>query len=153
MTSNHWDSRNPSGFYTLLEDEMFGKGKTNAGPAHRMSNTTKIIRRYGTLWENFHGQKVRMYLYEPLENNDKAHKLVELEIKIKEQLLDLSSLSHPKLQHNFAEDNGVIRDQLILWANSELFSINETIKCDKVIKIVHFEPDSKTAYDFHVRIN
>ena len=152
MTSNHWDSRNTSGFYTLLEDEMFGKGKTNAGPAHRMSNTTKIIRRYGTYWENFQNKNVRMYLYEPIEGNSGLRKLTEIEAAIKEQLEDLSAFSAPKLQHNFAEDNGVIRDQLILWEAVELFKISDHIICDKIIKMVHFRSDRKTDFDFHVRI-
>ena len=153
MTTNHYDNRNLSGFYTLLEDEMFGVGKTNAGPAHRMSNTTSIIRRYGSIWDDFKGSKVRMFLYEPLEIESGSRNLADLDKQIREILHTDAFLPHPKLQHNFAEDSGVVRDQIIVWESDELFKLKPEIVCNKLIKVLHFMPRSYTSYDFHVRLN
>ena len=157
MTSNHYDNRNPSGFYTLLEDEMFGVGKTNpilwAGPAHRMTNSTSIIRRYGSIWEDFLGSKVRMFLYEPIEIDSEFRQLSDLDKQIAELLKSHNSLPNPKLQHNFAEDSGIVRDQIVVWESDELFKLNPDIVCNKLIKVLHFSPNSYTAFDFHVRIN
>lgn len=157
MTSNHYDNRNLSGFYTLLEDEMFGPGKTNpilwAGPAHRMTNTTSIIRRYGSIWDDFLGNKVRMFLYEPIEIESGFRQLADLDKQIHEILKSDDFLPSPKLQHNFAEDSGVVRDQIIVWESEELFKLNPDIICNKLIKVIHFTPRSYTAFDFHVRLN
>ena len=153
MTSNHYDNRNLSGFYTLLEDEMFGKGKTNASPAHKLSNTATIIRRYGTIWDNFDTHKVRMYLYEPIEINSSSRNLVEISSIIRAELHRLDSFSAPTLQHNFAEDSGAVKDRMTVWESDSLFSIKNEICCNKLIKLEHFASNSLTKFDFHVRIN
>ena len=153
MTSLHLDSRNKSGFYTLLEDEMFGKGLTNIGQHNTDSKISTVIRSYGALWYNFENQTVRMYLYETRGNV--LPKLGPLNMNLKPKLSadQLKKLPPPDIQHAFAEDDGTIRDTVLMWTSFKpLFHVYDDVNCMKLAKVTHCFEDTKTAFDFHVLI-
>ena len=156
QVSNQLDSRNASGFYTLLEDEMFGKGLTNIGEHNTKCKKSVIIRSFGSIWYNFEteGQTVRMYLYE--FRNAKPCNLSHIDRCLKQQLTSdkVNAFLPPNIQHSFAEDDGTIRDTVKMWTNvtEPLFYLDENLECIKLAKVTHLFQGTKTAFDFHVRI-
>ena len=156
MTSNQWDSRCSSGFYTLIEDEMFGKGRKNCESVRLYTDT--YIRRYGTIWEPFEDEnRIRMYLYEPVTFGKAERDLLDVDKKLRTELSTekVKKLDCINLQHHFAEDDGTIRDFVQVWEFSNgqsLFSINENLDCIKLMRVTHFFKEAKTPFDYHVKI-
>ena len=156
MTSNQWDNRATSGFYTFIEDQMFGPNRRNIQSVRMYTNS--IIRRYGAIWEPFEDEnRVRMYLYEPVEFGNDERNLLEVNSVLKLELATekVKAMTCLTLQHHFAEDDGTIRDLVQVWEhpNKEpIFSITETIACDKFLRVTHFFDEARTPFDYHVRI-
>ena len=155
MTSNQWDNRASSGFYTLIEDEMFGKGRRNVDTFRKYPNT--IIRRYGSIWEPYEdAARVRMYLYEPVEFGDNERDLLKVDNALKTILKSkvIKEWTNITLQHHFAEDDGTIRDFVQVWANNDtpLFQIDDKVVCVKLLRVIHFFEKSETPFDYHVKI-
>ena len=140
----HWDSRsNSTGFYQIIDDEMIGAPSLNR------------IRRYGTVW--FHeNEKYRMYLYESRSLEETGRSIRKIENFFKEYVCDPlpEKLKPPYLHHNFAEDNGIIRDQVIMWKlnNTEMIHIYDQFYCVQITQVNHIirHPSVQTAkIDFH----
>ena len=158
--SRVWASRNSSGFYTILEDEMFGKGLTNIGHHNIESKVSNIIRSYGSLWTesdamDIPAERVHMYLYESRDHQLTNLNDIDSELR---QLLTaefLKKLPAPKLQHQFATEEGVVVDLLYIWdiEPEPLFQLKMGRNCVKLAQIIHFEPRARSKYDFHVKIN
>ena len=153
-SENYWNKKANSGFYTLIEDEMFGVGIHNIDPSSFMSQRPNTIRSFGTIWNHFPGQKVRIYLYEPLTISVKNLTRIDNQLQAAFSLHQLDNLKAPTLQHNFAEDNGLIRDQVIVskFEDNELL-IGTEYFCTKLIKEIHFDHRATTDFDLHIKID
>ena len=141
-----------SGFYTLIEDELFGPGKRYVyEPAYGQTNPPTVIRCFGIIWDT--PIKVRMYLYTPtpyrffnLETLSKA-----IETQCTQEFL--SKLHAPYLQHNFAAEDGTVKDQVKFWKfedNSLCFT--DSIRCIKLVQERHLSAGSFSEYDLHVLV-
>ena len=157
MTSNQWDSRSASGFYTLIEDEMFGKNCRN--PENYRSHPNQIIRRYGSIWEPFEdAERIRMYLYEPSNFDSDVRDLLAVDSELKTELLTdkVKKFDCLTLQHHFAENDGSIRDFIQVWSkpnNEAIFNLSNDVVCNKLLRVTHFYDKSETPFDYHVRIS
>ena len=144
MTSNQWDNRSSSGFYTLIEDEMFGKGRKNLESVRL--HTNQIIRRYGSIWEPFEDEsRIRMYLYEPATFGSAERNLLEIDELLKLELTTekVKIFNCITMQHHFSEDDGTIRDLVQVWElpdKTALFSLTDKICCVKFIRVTHQNP-------------
>ena len=140
----HWDSRSKtSGFYQLIDDEMIGRQSLDR------------IRRFGTFWYH-ENHMLRMYLYEPKCLQDSGRSIQKLESIFKDLVeTDLESKLPPySIHHNYAEDDGTIRDQVYVWdlKQHEHIHLYDTFKCVKITKVNHLiQPiATKTAkIDYH----
>ena len=145
-----------SGFYTLIEDELFGPGKRYIyEPAYGLAKPATVIRNFGTIWDS--PIKVRMYLYTPTPNFQQLN-LDILENSIKSTLTDkmIDDLPAPYLQHNFADADGNVKDQVRFWkfgGNEIMFT--PTIRCIKLAQEIHVQrtPANPSQYDIHVSID
>ena len=149
-----WTSRAPSGFYTLIEDELIGPGKLYVyDPAYGQIHPPKVLRTFGIIWDHIPDRKVRMFIYEPrpfpAQNLDVLDKAIQSAFSFDR----IDSFPPPSLQHNFAGVNGLVADQVSIWNfENEAIILTDTVQCDKFILEKHFVPISVFNYDLHVRI-
>ena len=141
--SNQWDSRSKStGFYNLIEEEMIGNASLDR------------IRRYGTFWTT-EDTMYRIYLYEKRALQDSGRSVFKIAELLKPHIENRleEKFILPKIQHNFAEDNGKIRDLVQIWdlENENKFHLYDDFYCVKMTKVNHFiRYNDKTAkYDYH----
>ena len=145
-TSNQWTSRSKStGFYNIIEDAMLG-------PKH-----LDRIRRYGTFW--YHNDTMyRIYLYEKRELQESGRSVLKIAEILKPQIEARFEQNFvlPELQHNFAEDDGQIRDLVQIWSfkSENRIHLYDGFYCTKVTKVNHFikynEKTAKADYHFLV---
>ena len=145
-TSNQWTSRSRStGFYNIIEDAMLGPKSLDR------------IRRYGTFW--YHNDTMyRIYLYEARALQESGRSVVKIAEILKPHIETgfEEKFALPDLQHNFAEDNGQIRDLVQIWTLKDTckFHLYDQFYCVKVTKVNHFVTyNSKTAKaDYHILV-
>ena len=149
MALNQWDNRSKtSGFYNIIDDEMIGRQSLDR------------IRRYGTFWHteiNDTEELIRLYFYERRALQESGRSLIKLTDCFK-KLIDndfTKDLPAPMIQQNFAEDDGTIRDQVIIWDLSDphhalkLYDSFVCVKLTRVHHILQYEATNTAKFDYH----